>query len=478
MNGAPEPKTGELNSLEVSAASRSRHFDVAGTNYPHVRISQGFFVFAIVAALALAPHLLTQDRTSNFLVYIAAALALGGLTVTRRGQRGASASFSSRIRAALSGEQWTTLAVFAAFLAFYGGTMFDPSPYNEQVRQAFAFVHGHTYIDAPQSFIEHAQVGPYSYAIHPPLPAIVLMPFTAIWGMDTNQTEFSVVIGAIDIALAWILLGRLKVSPNPRVWLTVFFGLGNILWYETVIGTTWALPMNFALLFQLATLIELFGEARPLWLGIYAALTALARYDLALAAPVYPIIAMARGRKFTEMFAMVPPFLVAGALFVGFNEVRYHALFDVGILKVARDQGYPGAFGLQYFPGNLYTLLFMAPTVNGTFPYIHPVFGGQALPLTSPAFVLALRPSFKRLTVSMMGLCAVLVAIPALFHFTNGFAQFGTRLYLPTFPFLFVMMAMGMRRRTDQLSKILICASIFLITFGVWQIRVWGLNGP
>ena len=158
--------------------------------------------------------------------------------------------------------------------------------------------------------------------------------------------------------------------------------------------------------------------------------------------------------------------------------MRYHTLFDVGILKVARDQGYSGAFGIKYFPGNFYTLLFMAPTVNGSFPYIHPVFSGQALILTSPAFVLALRPSFRRLTVSMMGLGAVLVALPALFHFTNGFAQFGTRLYLPTFPFLFVMMAIGMRRRTDQLSKILISISIFLIGFGVWHIHVWGLNGP
>jgi len=187
---------------------------------------------------------------------------------------------------------------------------------------------------------------------------------------------------------------------------------------------------------------------------------------------------MSRGRKFTEMFAMVPPFLVAGLIFIGFNEIRYHTLFDVGILKVARDQGYSGAFGLKYFPGNFYTLLFMAPTVNGSFPYIHPVFSGQALPLTSPAFVLAFRPSFRRLTVSMMGLGALLVSIPALFHFTNGFAQFGTRLYLPSFPFLLVMMAIGMRRRTDQLSKILIGTSIFLIAFGVWHIHVWGLNGP
>jgi len=77
-----------------------------------------------------------------------------------------------------------------------------------------------------------------------------------------------------------------------------------------------------------------------------------------------------------------------------------------------------------------------------------------------------------------MGLAAVLVSIPSLLCYANGFAQFGTRHYLPAFPFLLVMMAIGMPRRTDQLTKILICVSIFLVAFGIWQIHIWGLNGP
>ena len=178
------------------------------------KTARGFFIFAIVAVLALAPHFLSQDQSWNFLSYIAAAFALGGLTVMRRAKRGASASFSSRIRAALSAEQWATFAVFVAFLALYSVTMFDPSPYNEQVRQAVAFVHGHVHIEAPDSFLEHAQVGPFSYSLHPPLAPILLMPFAAIWGMDTNQTEFSVLLGAIDLALAWLLLGRFDLSDE------------------------------------------------------------------------------------------------------------------------------------------------------------------------------------------------------------------------------------------------------------------------
>ena len=479
MNGAAEPETSELDSREARADSRLHHFATAAPIDPHVRTAQGFFAFAIVAVLALAPHFLYQDRTWNFLIYIATALALSGLVMTRQAQRGATASIATS--AVQSGDNWTAFAVFVAFLAFYGATMFDPSPYNEQVRQAVAFVHGHIHIAAPDTFLEHAQVGPYSYSLHPPLAPILLIPFTAIWGMNTNQTEFSVVLGAIDVVLAWILLGRFKLSNRSRVWLTVFFGTGNVLWYETAIGSTWALPMVVAVLFLLALLIELFGAARPVWLGVWGGLACLARYDAALAMPVIALLAWRR-RTLSELLWIAPGFLAVGAIFVGLNEARYHSLFDQGLNYIPNTH-HNGPndspwFGLQYLSGNINTLLFMAPRIDNTFPYLHPVFSGQALTLTSPAFVLALRASFKRLETVAMAMAAALISIPSLLCSANGFAQFGTRHYIPAFPFLLVMMATGMPRRTDQLTKILICVSIFLVGFGVWHIHVWGLGGP
>ena len=39
-----------------------------------------------------------------------------------------------------------------------------------------------------------------------------------------------------------------------------------------------------------------------------------------------------------------------------------------------------------------------------------------------------------------------------------------------------VMMALGMRRRTDQLAKILIVTSIVLVSFGIWHVRMYGFN--
>ncbi len=371
-------------------------------------------------------------------------------------------------------ELLSQFAVFVLFLVFYAITAgSDGSPFNAHVRQAFALIHGHTYIDAP-NYIEHAQVGPYSYQLHPILPSLLLMPFTAIWGMDTNQTIFSIFFGALDVALAWRLLGRFRLTVNARMWLTVFFGAGTIVWYETVHGTSWGVSMVVAIAMTLIALDETFGEGRPLIVGIFAALAALARYDLAFVWPIYLALLYIRGRSVSDLIRFIPGCVVIAVIYATFNAVRYHSAFDRGVFIFAPAGSH--LFGWDYFPGNFYTLFFMSTHLDSSFPYIHPTFGGQALILTSPAFLLALRPSFRRIQTALVGIAALIAMTPSLFYFTNGFAQYGTRHYLHTFPFLLLLMAFGVRRRTDQLTRILIVASVVMIAFGVWHERFYGLN--
>ena len=369
-------------------------------------------------------------------------------------------------------ERWCTWTVFATFLALYAVSSFPNTPYNEQVRQAVALLQGHTYIDAPKSFLEAAQIGPYRYALHPPLPAILMLPFAAIWGMNVNQTMWSLFIGAIDAALAWRLLGRFRLSVSGRVWLTLFFAAGTILWSETIYGNTWSMPETCSLMFTLAALEEAFGPARPFRLGIFAGLASLSRYELAIAGATYAILALLRGRRIRDLFLMVPGFAAVGVVFVGLNEARFGSFFDQGV-ALTGPKGAP-AFGLRYLLGNINTIFFMVPNVNDNFPYFHPNFGGLSLIFTSPALVLAFKANLARIEALLMLVTAFLISLPSLLCYANGFAQFGTRHYLQVFPFLLVLMAMGMRR-PDRLTKILIVTSIIFIAFGVVHVRIWGL---
>lgn len=364
--------------------------------------------------------------------------------------------------------------VFVLALAFYSLTYWDRSPYDAHIRQAAAFLHGHVWIDCPD-YIERALFNGHRYALHPPLPALMLVPLVAV-GM-TNQNWFAIAIGALDVLLAWRLLGTFEC---PRVWLTIFFGAGTIMWYETVNGASWEVSMLVAVMMTLLALNELFSENERPWLvGLWAGLAFLARYDLALAWPMYGFLAW-RKNGLRESAWVVPGFVFALSIYVAFNYARFGTITDVGMTLYNPVDGnksmttVPTLFAWRFFPGNFYTLFFMAPRIDAVFPYIHPVGGGQSILTTSPAFLLALRASWKRLDVGLIAAAAIISALPVLFYVGNGMTQFGARHFVDVFPFVLVLMAMG-NPKLDQMGKALIVVSVCLIAVGMYSIRTGGL---
>jgi hypothetical protein len=170
------------------------------------------------------------------------------------------------------------LAVVAIALAAYwlpGSMRF----YNHFVWQALAFLDGRAAItwpvDAPglagNAYFQDVfpVLGPngeqtgYGLLPFPPLPAIVLMPFVAIWGLATDERLVSVGLGAITAGLAWWMLGRLAISRAIRLATTAFFALGTVFWYAAQLGTTWFLAHVVAVAcLLLAVGVALGGDPR------------------------------------------------------------------------------------------------------------------------------------------------------------------------------------------------------------------------
>ena len=61
-------------------------------------------------------------------------------------------------------------------------------------------------------------------------------------------------IGAIDVALAFWMLGRLPLDRPVRVATTIFLGLGTVLWYAAELGSTWFLAHVVAVGLTLAAI--------------------------------------------------------------------------------------------------------------------------------------------------------------------------------------------------------------------------------
>ena len=73
----------------------------------------------------------------------------------------------------------------------------------------------------------------------PPLPAVVLLPFVALWGLNADGQLVFATLAAIDVGLAWWVIGRLPIRTWVRLASTIFFGFGTVFWYTAQIGTTW-----------------------------------------------------------------------------------------------------------------------------------------------------------------------------------------------------------------------------------------------
>jgi hypothetical protein len=141
--------------------------------------------------------------------------------------------------------------------------------YNHFVWQALAFLDGRVWIDWPvagsfpngnewmQDVYPLSELTGETYGAllpFPPLPALLLVPFVGVWGLATDIRAVSVVLGALNVGIAWWALGHLAVSRRIRLATTIFFGFGTVAWYAAQLGTTWFFAHVCALTFVLLAL--------------------------------------------------------------------------------------------------------------------------------------------------------------------------------------------------------------------------------
>jgi hypothetical protein len=153
--------------------------------------------------------------------------------------------------------------------------------YNHFVWQAMAFLHGTAAIEWPVDLGGFPRGNDWMQDVYPlreltgdpsttgallpfpPLPAVMLVPFVAIWGLATDIRAVSVALGAVDVGLAWWALGRLAISPRVRLATTIFFAFGTVFWYAAQLGTTWFFAHVAAATFALLAIgVALGGDPR------------------------------------------------------------------------------------------------------------------------------------------------------------------------------------------------------------------------
>ncbi len=130
--------------------------------------------------------------------------------------------------------------------------------YNHFVWQADAFLHGRAWFPYPVypggSLPENwyfqdvyplvAADGSFdgrALLPFPPMPALALLPFVALWGLATDQEAVAIALGAAGVGLAWWMLGGLRLRTTVRALAVGVLATGTVWWWAVAVGSTWYL---------------------------------------------------------------------------------------------------------------------------------------------------------------------------------------------------------------------------------------------
>ncbi len=374
----------------------------------------------------------------------------------------------------------SALVATIAGLILLGLSRFDMTIYNNYVVLADAFLHGHVWIDWPGGRIDALNYNGAYYIIEGPIPAIILLPFVAIFGQHTNQTSFTCVFGAIALGGAWHLARmQLPQRRDNAALLVAFFAFGTDLAWCCIYGAVWFTAHVVADAFVFLALVEVFGRKRP-WLILYLLLMAAgSRFALVLAAPPLVLYALSYVprqklvRALGYCAAVLIPFVVA---YVAYNYARWGVPNDIGYTQwyhgdqIGEPTGSP--FRFEYIPYELESFFLDFPNYIGRYPWIVIGYSSVPLTLTSPALVVAFFAGGNRRLIGALAAAAFLCFVPNVMYYANGGSQFGMRHALDFEPFLFALMVMAVAtKRVPQLLVDILCG--ISIVVGIWGIWFW-----
>lgn len=383
------------------------------------------------------------------------------------------------------------LAIFALSFAVYFLTREDsPTPFNNFVRLADAFLHGRLYLTSDVSWLEIAPFDGKYYIVPPPFPAFLILPVVAVFGLSTNQTLISIFFGSLNVSLAFLAARALSKSRSVQLWTAAMFGFGTIHWWVATTGGVWTFSHTVSATLLFAAILLTLYKSRPFFTGAALGASYWTRLPTILSLPFF--VAMYADEWYRRggdpsLYKRVNlrPLIWLGAgtgifilLNTGYNMLRFNTPFDISYYLIPGILDEPwfqkGIFDFTYIPRNLKVIFGGFPKFIDGFPYVTPSWSGMAIWITTPAFIYALFAGIRNKLAIGCWLSILLVATANFCHGTWGFSQFGYRFAMDFYPFLFLLTVRGIGNDIRWHHKVLISIGILVNLWGVLWINKFG----
>lgn len=370
-------------------------------------------------------------------------------------------------------------ALIAAFvysaISAHSGWLSNPTMHAYYNYLADAFLHGQNWLRFIPPSIDDLSIfnGRY-YLYWPPFPAIVLMPFVAVFGVHLNDVLYTCLLAALNVGLVAQLLRVacrvefLHLSKAQRAILVFFFALGTVHFPLALYGKVWytgqIIGFTCGLLAYWAA-FSLRGGKAWFFTGLALAGAMLSRSQMVFTG-IFPAVYMLYQEKPWNWKRVVRnlawaalPLAVALSFYLSYNQARFGNPLEVGMIYQNMSEFFRPAFeqygvsNLHFVPINLYYQYIFYPLP------IRPESGmGGSLFLLSPlffgAFAAFWKPS-KKLYVWALLASILVTNIPILLNIGTGYLQFGPRYTLDFTVPLLLLTALGIEKWKPQISFML-----------------------
>jgi hypothetical protein len=327
------------------------------------------------------------------------------------------------------------------------------------------------------------------YVSFPPLPAILLLPVVAIFGLATLDALFWALFAGLAPALLFVVLrflresGRSKRSPRDDLLVTALFAVGSVYYFVAVQGAVWFAAHVVASALICLYLLYAFGARRPAAAGLALGLAFLCRPATLLLAGFFlfqaVVVAKQESRSpnrpglalLRTLTTFGIPIAAIIAVAMWHNAARFGDPFEfwhrfLQIRWRTRIETW-GLFSTHYLPRNLTVFFLSLPWLLQSSPFVRITRHGLALWFTSPNLLWSLWPKKPDATIVALWAGVLPAALCTLLYQNTGWVQFGYRFSLDYLPLLFVLVALSGRRFGRAFLGCAVLA-MFLNTFGAF----------
>ncbi len=327
------------------------------------------------------------------------------------------------------------------------------------------------------------------YVSFPPFPAVLMVPFVAIWHLQFNDVLFTVIWAALNPVFLFLLLrefqrrGHSKRTAGDDLWLCIAFGLGSVYYYSSVIGQVWYTAHVVGISCVIGYAWASIDAARPAWAGLFIGLGYATRPSLGFMFPffIWEAVRVSGGWSelrrtlrptpglFPRLFRFaIPAALVVTAL-LWHNAARFAnpLVFGHEYLNISwqgRIQRW-GLFNYHFLSRNLAAALVLLPRLQTKYPFVKVSEQGMSVLVTSPWLGYLLAPAEKTAVMRGLWWAVLATALPSFLYQNSGYIQFGYRFSLDYMIFCVLLLAAG-NRPLSVVWKTLIVIAIGINLFG------------